>query len=226
MLAYVANTSRIRRMTTFSPEEVKARNPGGLNFADAWGLTCAQLGETVTKLLEVRPDVKFTRDDLVGYHFVQYGMDTDITKEVIEEIEEARWFDWEGAEALRNALPNVLGDSTTQALAFRIRLGAPRDVERLERGGAIDDYFETITEPDHHNADTVSLYPKAGVELTYRGRASLQIGSVIINNTILDLTTYSDVLDVMADGGSVDRTLVASSSTRSSIQAIRSLRLM
>lgn len=213
-------------VTTFTPEDLKIHGSEGLRFADAWGLTCAQLGITVSKLLEVRPSARFTQEDLVGYHFVQYGMDSGITKETIEGIQEGVWSEWDGAQALRDALQVLLADKTTSALTQRIRLGRPRDVERLQLDPSLSDYFERVTETDHTQSDVESLYPREGIGIEYRGRASLYIGSVVIGNVVEDLTTHSDVLDLMVESDPLIRTIVASSTNRGSFPAIQSLRLM
>ncbi len=82
----------------FSPEDLKVHSEeGALNFSDAWGLTCAQLGLTLGQLLEVRPDAQLTKDDLVGYHFIQYGMDPEVTEETIEAMVSGNstWNNWD-----------------------------------------------------------------------------------------------------------------------------------
>ncbi len=217
-------------ITTFAPEDLKIFGPEGLQFPDANALTCAQLGITVTKLLEVQPNVRFTQEDLVGYHFVQYGMDSDITTEAIDAAQGGMWRDWDKAQVLRSALPVVLADESTGALAQRIRLGRPQDIEHLRLDAVMSDFFETVTETDHAQSDVISLYPRDGVELEYQGRVSLHIGHVVIDRVLEDLTTYSDVLRLTTEETPVNRTVVASSSSNltntSSFPTIQSLRLM
>jgi hypothetical protein len=82
------------------------------------------------------------------------------------------------------------------------------------------------TETDHAKGEAVSLYPKEGVELEYRGRVSLHIGSVVINNCVEKLTTHSDVLDLVTQESPNSRRVVASSKDTESLPAVRSIKLM
>lgn len=228
MLAFDYDINKNNHMTTtFSPEDLKVGGPDGLNFSDAWGLTCVQLGVTIGDLVNLRPSVRLTREDLAGYHFIQYGMDPGITSGTLDLVEGATaWHKWDQAQALRDLLPKVLGDTTTDALTFRIRLGKPSNVERLHLGSAFGVNFEVIEDKDHENQTVLSLYPKEGLEVEYKGRTSLHIGSVVMGGILHDLSTYSDVLGLRVEGGSVDHTIVAVSTNRGSLPEIQSIRLM
>jgi hypothetical protein len=188
-------------MSTFSPEDLNIRGPDGLQFSDAWGLTCAQLGTTVSKLLEIHPYARLTRADLVGYHYLQYGIDEDIIRETVDGVEDGMWSDWDEATRLRESLTKVLSDETMGALVQRIRLGNIRQVDRVQLDARLDHFFDTVEETDHSLREVVSLYPKNGSELTYRGRAGLDIGSVVRDNILGTLKTSTDILDLSVEGG-------------------------
>lgn len=211
---------------TFSPEDIKIHGEDGFQFSDAWGLTCVQLGTTVSKLLELRPYARLTPSDLVGYHFIQYGMDKDIILETIEGIQDGMWSDWDRATALRESLPRVLGDATMGALTQRIRLGDRRHEERMHLDSQLNHFFDLVEENDHANHDVLSLYPIDGSELTYRGRRSLYIGSVVIGSIIGDLSTHTDILELGVEDGSQNHTIVASTISHGTTTSLRAVNVI
>lgn len=212
--------------TQFAPEDLQTRNPDGTRFSDAWGLTCAQLGETVGKLLELQPDVRFTKQDLVGYHFVQYGMDSDITRATIVGALGNLWGDWDEALELKGILKTVLAESATGAIARRIRLGRPEDVAEMEVDEQVYEHPNTVIEPNHRGLNVTSLYPKEGVDLTYKGRIGVHLGSVVVGHLREDLEVYSDVLSVASEGDHAAHTIVAASTNLGSFPTIQSLRVL
>lgn len=213
----------------FTPEDIKIYGDDGkLRVSDIWGLTCIQLGETITKLLEARPGAHITQDNLVGYHFINYGMDPGITNDVVGGLIDggfSYWDDWNEATPLRNALPNILADDTNDALAHRIRLYNGYGGYDLSIYPTVEEYFDEVTERDHRNTKVVSLYPRDGVELEYRGRTNTHLGRATINAFVQDdIVVHTDILDLSSNN--VHRTVVATSTNVDSVSRIQSFKVL
>lgn len=212
---------------TFSPEEIKVYGPDGLQFSDIWGLTCAQLGETVTKLLEISPNATFAEGDLAGYHHIQYGVNQSVTQETLVLLKTSLWDDWDKASNLKNALPKITSRETDGVVARRIRLGSYGDLRRLNLDHQIGNYFDVVNETDHMKSEVYSLYPKGNTELEYKGRVSLSLGSVVIKNIMEDVSVFSDVMALNTlDDLSKSRIVVASSTSQGMLPPIQAIRVI
>lgn len=169
---------------TFPPEHYDSAARFGIDhFGDAWGLTGVELSLTVEALGRQGELPTFTEKDLVGYHFLHYGADTELTTETLDMFRENDSYLAEYARSLKEALPTLLGDETSGPVQLgRIALARSRirDIsidaslaevtDRLEvRGGA-----ET---GDYAGAKQFGefLYPKDGVLLHYLGRTSCDL---------------------------------------------------
>ena len=86
---------------TFTPEDIKACGPEGLQYSDVYGLTCDQMQTTLSELLGVRPNARITRNDLIGYHFIQYGMGEEFISGAIDLAKGGSWQRWDPAIKLR-----------------------------------------------------------------------------------------------------------------------------
>jgi len=211
----------------FAPEDLKVRGTEGLQFSDAYGLTCAQLGLGLEELLKINPDACFRLQDLIGYHFIQYGMDPDIIKETIDGVQGGMWKDWDRAQALRTALPKVLGEKTSNARVSRIRLGYLAKAELLLEQPSLSERLNVVKETDHAGYEVTSLYPKAGEELTYRGRTVMNVGSVVMRSIMTELVAYTDSLDIVSQKNNrVNYSIVAMSTNQGVPPPIRSMHLL
>lgn len=197
----------------FSPEDLKIRNSEGLQFYDAWGLTCSQLGRTVGMLLDLRPEARLTKSDLVGYHSIQYGMDSDTVLETIDAVQAGMWKNWDEATDLRETLSKVLGQFTTGALMQRIRLGDEKQIQKIDLDPRISQYFNTVEETDPAHHEVQSLYPLPDSELEFRGRVSVSAGKVVIGGILGEHITYTDILQLASNVSSHNQIVVVTTTT-------------
>lgn len=197
----------------FSPEDLKIHGPEGAQFSDIWGLTCAQLGVTLEDLSTVRPGASLREEDIPGYHFVQYGIDTRDTVQALDLVAGNAYKDWDRADALQRILHKIIGERSSGALLQRIRLGTPRQVEQMAFDPALYKYFDLVTEKDHRQCDALSLYPENDDDLEYRGRSSLTVKDLKRGIFLMNMTVYCDILDLHVDGAPTNPTIVVMSTS-------------
>ncbi len=207
----------------FAPEDLKVRGPQGLNFSDAYGLTCAQMGLMLAELLHVEPDARLTREDLIGYHFLQYGMDGETIEGALSALEGGMWDDWDKARPLRDSLPRVVRHHTRFAPVQRIRLGDPQHTPELDPN--IYHSVNLVHETDHLDREVTSLYPLEGKRLVYKGRVSVGLGEVVMDHVIMSPEIHSDLLDVQSGVIPTKSMIVASAELThgTQVQAVRVL---
>lgn len=150
---------------------------GFSHFSDAWGEATAELGRTLQALENAhgRPPV-FRREDLIGYHFLHYGADNEVTEEVLS----GTGFDTDWARPLNDALPEVAsGTRTLQPVDLgRVALGPDTEVDpSLEEW---TNKVEIRGDGSRGNSSGAKrfgefLYPQEGVLMRYLGRGSINM---------------------------------------------------
>lgn len=212
----------------FNPEELYVYgSERELQISDIWALTCAQLGVTLKALQQARIDAQITEEGLGGYHFVQYGIPSNVTKEVIELLEGGKtWENWEGSQDLSDVLPEILGPFNTDVLLMRIRLGNAIDAHKVDLGQGLSEYFtDPVHEPGQRGGEAASLYPLEGVELEYRGRVSMGVGKVSVGSYLEETTLAVDLLNVRAESEGIDRSVAVISKNTDSIEGPMAIKL-
>lgn len=207
----------------FAPPDIEVAGADS-RYSDVWSLTVAQLGAVLKELAHVSPNAQLTEEDLTGYHFVQYGIGSDVTAETLELARSTSRDSTGEVSILRRGLSQVLGDSTHDVVASRIRLGTERHVKQFSLPETLD-HFATTHHTDHRRIPVVSLYPQDGVRLWYRGRASLGMGWIARAGVSQTVTINTDVVEAAAEDGTFSRLALITSDSRD-VDGIRSIHLL
>ncbi len=212
----------------FNPPDIKIYGEDGkLQFSDAYGLTCVQMGAALGSLLEASPSARLTREDLVGYHFMQYGMFADVIKDTIEIMEQGHtWSDWDKATQLRETLPQVIGETTTGAVMQRIRVGRVRHLSAIQLSPGRSAAFDEVEEKDERDQDVVSWYPKDGTSLQYLARFHTRVGTATMSRIIDDMSVATDLMEVVDHEGDRRYTVIATSLGHSAANGLKSVHVV
>jgi hypothetical protein len=151
---------------------------GFSHFSDAWGEATAELGLTIQALKNAHGQLPaFRREDLVGYHFLHYGADNEVTEEVLGPGS----FDADWAQPLNDALPAIISNPrTVQPIDLgRITLGTDTEVDDqltrywMEQSEVTGDG----TPGNRMGAKRFGefLYPREGAIVRYLGRSSIDM---------------------------------------------------
>lgn len=199
-------------MSAFSPEQINAFNQeaGQLEHGDVWSLTRAQLVTTLRELMRVQPEVAFTRDDLVGYHRLQYGIREDFIDQTIAlSLDSTVSRGGEYGERFYEMLPKVIGQTTVPAAMQRIIVGGTNIPENQQLDvSAVKDFLELKEIRDQRAFKVLALYPAEGYSLKYRGRQTRQLGELVLGMIRAEVKVSTAMIDVDDEDNRTQRQLL------------------
>lgn len=181
----------------FTPEHYRTAEQFGVEgFADAWGMTSAEIALTLTRLNDANVLSGMSMDDLQGYHFMHYSADFEIVKESAEWILDKNEWNEEKVPGTKQRLEEVLQ---------RGKMLAPIELGRIAVGHAeLDTDFEDITKPLDlpEGAPGVQrierfVTPIKGLTAFFVGRTTLDLFQASSSKYIKQGGSYNELLESM-----------------------------
>lgn len=165
----------------FTPEHFKTAEQFGYHhLSDVYGETAYELALTLP-LLEGQGDIGVPLAELQGYHFLQYGKDSEVVAEAIEYVRadiDSDRRNWKASEILDGRLERIL---ETDELTKPLELGRIA----LSKNTHVDPRLQKVTEKveikDYGGVQCSGdfLYPGDGVSMFYRGRGALDVKATV-----------------------------------------------
>lgn len=159
----------------FNPEIVTVHSPEGkLQYSDAYGLTAAQFSSLLTELAQTQPDAQLTEEDLINYYLLQFPMDVDIVRELVEE-RSASSAAFRNADFAQGFYDNVEGIVGNRSIPTRMARIAVRNTEMFNSVRFVSNASGLVVlshDSDEHGMYLLGLRPAKNTELLYSGSST------------------------------------------------------